>query len=349
VPDAQERDGAAVQAELRAVIERAKDARAVLGLGPAAGAAQARAAFHALCKRYHPARFARSSPETVRLANEAFLAIKRAYDGLIRPEPGARATDPPPTAPAPRTVEPSTVRIGAPSPRTTDAPAVVRSAPAQPPAARPTAPPVSITAQTGPIVIGRPSPTPSTAPASVPGGPRLPRNDLGKAPVAAGKPTEKTGDKPTDKLPAQARAPLPKTEKLPAMARPGAPASRTATPPSGIPTTAGVTAPPPERTEQERLAAALELLRRRLWRDAERALGELAISVPTERKYRAYRHYARGRVAQDDGRLDEARAEWERALRLDPELGPARQAIDALPEDPKPPSGGLLSKLFKRS
>ena len=80
-----ERDGAAVQADLRAVIERAKDPRAVLGLAPAAGLPEARTAFHALCKKYHPTRFARSSPETVRLANEAFLAIKRAYDGLVKP------------------------------------------------------------------------------------------------------------------------------------------------------------------------------------------------------------------------------------------------------------------------
>jgi hypothetical protein len=224
-----------VQADLREVIERAKDARAVLGLGPNDGDAAARAAFHALCKRYHPARFARSSPETVRLANEAFLAIKRAYDGLVRPAPAARAGD-----------------------------------------------------RTGPI------PRPAIAP-----------------PAA----------------------------KAPAVARPPASAPVAPKPPDKP--------PPPPPTEEQRFAGALEMLRHLVWRDAERAFGELAVAAPADRRYRAYRHYARGRVAQDDGRVAEARAEWERALRLDPELAAARAAIDSLPEPPKP-AGGFLSKLFKR-
>ena len=266
------RDGAAVQADLRSVIERAKDARAVLGLGPNAKPFEARAAFHALCKKYHPARFARSSPETVRLANEAFLAIKRAYDGLIAPEPP------------------------------------VKEKPIEIPPSKP-ASPAPIAAGTLPIaqrvtekIVPQPKPVARPPTGAIPAQP--PRNA-------------------TDKQPAI----RPATSKLPAQKKED-------------PT-------PPPATEEQRFTLALDMLRRRLWRDAEKALGELAVSVPAEKKYRAYRHYAKGRVAQDDGRLDEARTEWERALRLDPELGAARAAIDSLPEPPKP-SGGLLSKLFKR-
>jgi hypothetical protein len=253
-----------VQAELREVIERAKDARVVLGLGPTDGDVAARAAFHALCKKYHPARFARSSPETVRLANEAFLAIKRAYDGLVRREPTPKT--PPPVVQRPAD------RSG----------------------------PIPRQGTGGQAAIPIPPTSPPKAPAPVPPAPK-------PAPIAR---------PPTERTPAQ-----PKPEPA---------------------------APPPPKTEDERFAAVLDLLRRRVWRDAERVLGELAVAVPAERKYRAYRHYARGRVAQDDGRLDEARAEWERALRLDPELAAARAAMDSLPEPPKPTGGGLLSRLFKR-
>lgn len=278
-----DRDGAAVQADLRAVIERAKDARAVLGLAPHAGPGEARTAFHALCKKYHPARFARSSPETIRLANEAFLAIKRAYDGLVRP---------PDAAPKPISDAPSgrmTVAIPV-VPRTTT------------PIARPTDRPTEKV----------PAPARVTAP--------IPR------PSAA--------DRSTDRLPAQ-----PHTQPVPRPTMPITPIPRA---------TVKTPAIDPAATEEQRFAAALDLLRRRLWKDADKLFGELAVSVPTDRRYRAYRHYARGRMAQDEGRLDEARGEWERALRLEPELTAAKAAIDSLPEPPKPTGGGLLSKLFKR-
>jgi tetratricopeptide (TPR) repeat protein len=276
------RDGAAVQADLRSVIDRARDARAVLGLGPNARPAEARAAFHALCKKYHPARFARSSPETVRLANEAFLAIKRAYDGLIAPESSAPAKE------ISKPLEPA-------------------SAPsrAAPPIAAGTVP---IAARVTEKIAPQPRPAPRPATGAIPAqGPRAP-TDKQRAVTAA--------------IPSAAR---PGTEKLPAQKKDE----------------------PAPATEEQRFALALDLLRRRLWRDAEKALGELAVSVPSEKKYRAYRHYAKGRLAQDDGRLDEARGEWERALRLEPDLAAARAAIESLPEPPKP-SGGLLSKLFKR-
>jgi tetratricopeptide (TPR) repeat protein len=282
-----ERDGAAVQADLRSVIERAKDPRAVLGLAPAAGLPEARAAFHALCKRYHPARFARSSPETVRLANEAFLAIKRAYDGLVRPADAA------------------------PSKTSDSIPKQVADAPSGA---------VKVPATTAPI------------PRVVPATTKIPA-------VTAPIPRVPPAERATEKMPAQPRPPGPvrPTERVPAQ-------PRVATQPVQKITPAEMTA----MSEEQRFSAALDLLRRRLWKDAEKALGELAVSHATEKKYRAYRHYARGRMAQDEGRLDEARGEWERALRLEPDLNAARAAIDQLPEPPKPTGGGLLSRLFKR-
>ncbi|MBK9031787.1 MAG: hypothetical protein IPL61_10760 [Myxococcales bacterium] len=71
------------------------DPRSAFALAVDADAIAIRAAFMALCKRYHPAKYARCSPTTVRLANETFLVMRRAYDELMR-----AAENPPPTAPA---------------------------------------------------------------------------------------------------------------------------------------------------------------------------------------------------------------------------------------------------------
>jgi hypothetical protein len=60
-------------------------------------------------------------------------------------------------------------------------------------------------------------------------------------------------------------------------------------------------------------------------------LRELALAVPSERKYRAYRHYARGQAALARSSIEEARSELERAISASPELEPARRALDGLP------------------
>jgi len=54
----------------------------VLDLGLDADHEAVRRAFIALTKRYHPARFARESPETVDVANELFLIIHKSYAQL---------------------------------------------------------------------------------------------------------------------------------------------------------------------------------------------------------------------------------------------------------------------------
>ncbi|MEZ4368119.1 MAG: tetratricopeptide repeat protein [Kofleriaceae bacterium] len=57
---------------------------------------------------------------------------------------------------------------------------------------------------------------------------------------------------------------------------------------------------------------------------------------------------ARGREYQDDGRHDQARAEFQRALELEPDLDAARAALEQLGEPPKKPSGGFFSRLLKK-
>ena len=71
----------------------------------------------------------------------------------------------------------------------------------------------------------------------------------------------------------------------------------------------------------------------------------LAISCPAEKKYRVYMHYARGREYAANNEIERAKAEYRRALALDPEH---RMALGALQElgGSKPASRGLFSRLF---
>lgn len=57
---------------------------AALGVGEGATPEQVRAAFLALTKTFHPARFGRMSPEVQRLSNEVFLGIKGAHETLLK-------------------------------------------------------------------------------------------------------------------------------------------------------------------------------------------------------------------------------------------------------------------------
>jgi hypothetical protein len=136
-----------------------------------------------------------------------------------------------------------------------------------------------------------------------------------------------------------------------------APAAPGARPPLGS-QTARVPVPASSATRIPRLTTGtdedlifeqgVDFLRRRLWTDAEKVFAQLAITVPTEKRYRAHRHYARGRIAQDLGRHDDARSEWQRALGLEPALTPARLALEQLPEPEPPKPAGLFGKIFRR-
>jgi curved DNA-binding protein CbpA len=117
-PGSRDDEADAVREHLRAKLERLEgaDARGALGLEPSAGEAEARAAFRALAKRYHPARFARSEREVVRLANEVFLRLREAHDELAAPlSRTPRASAPSPAAkgvprPSPAHAEPAEAR-----------------------------------------------------------------------------------------------------------------------------------------------------------------------------------------------------------------------------------------------
>jgi hypothetical protein len=79
-------DDVAAQRHLRGALESLQTAPfEFLGVGADPTAGQARAAFLALTKTYHPTKFARFSPNTVRLANEVFLALKSVCEGVGRP------------------------------------------------------------------------------------------------------------------------------------------------------------------------------------------------------------------------------------------------------------------------
>jgi dihydrodipicolinate synthase/N-acetylneuraminate lyase len=72
------------------------------------------------------------------------------------------------------------------------------------------------------------------------------------------------------------------------------------------------------------------LLHERNWTGALVAAKHAATSMPQSRRFRALLNTARAREHQAAGRINEAVLEVQRALQLDPELAPAKQALDEL-------------------
>ncbi len=146
---------------------------ALLGVTAGAGPDELRQAFLRLTKLYHPARFARFSPEIVRASNEVFLTIKRAYDQLA-PGPSSRGTHagrgpvrartvPAASAPAPRATPPPTTRAPhAAPPPTTRAPHAAPPSTATAGGARP--PPRAATTPGPGVRPARPTEAPRAAP-----------------------------------------------------------------------------------------------------------------------------------------------------------------------------------------
>jgi hypothetical protein len=340
-------DDAAAQLALRAALERLEAAPFVfLGVPADATPSQARAAFLGLTKQYHPAKYARFSPDTVRLANEVFLALKRVCDGLMRPRAGQSprlASAPTASAPvAAPSVSSAIPRTSAAIPRTSAAIPRTASSPV------PTSP-AAIPRTSAAIPRTSSSPVPRTAPATRP-------------PPVGMRPPGTSGPIPVQRSAAaighaRTTTPMrgvPQTGRTPRIV--GSPGGA-ATTPAGA--TAAVAQAVPAATtriprldvgdnERGHFEQGLELLRRRMWSDGERLFTQLSVAVPTDKRYRAYRDYARGRIAQDLGRHDEARTEWQRALALDPTLAAARAALEQLPEPEPTKPTGLLGKLFRR-
>lgn len=84
-------DDGAIRAALGQELTRLKAAEpaAALGLSPDAASEEIRARFLALAKIYHPNRFARRPADVIKLANEVFLHLRRAYQRASERPPAA--------------------------------------------------------------------------------------------------------------------------------------------------------------------------------------------------------------------------------------------------------------------
>lgn len=83
------------------------------------------------------------------------------------------------------------------------------------------------------------------------------------------------------------------------------------------------------------------------WSEARRLYHQLAVDNSHVKRYRVHMHHAWGREHQQAGRVAEARAEYRRALDLQPSFGPAERALAELP-GPKDRPRGLFSWLFRK-
>jgi tetratricopeptide (TPR) repeat protein len=77
-------------------------------------------------------------------------------------------------------------------------------------------------------------------------------------------------------------------------------------------------------------AVVLDLLQRQQWDQARSVLHQLLARDPSSKRIRALMCYARGREAQLDRRIDDARVELQDALDLDPDLQLAKTALTEL-------------------
>jgi hypothetical protein len=342
---------------------------AVLGLSEYASTDDVRAAFLALTKQYHPARFGRMASEIQKYSNEVFLGIKAAHDQLQRVL-GGSLTRPGGTG-APFSVD---------TQRGTNAPQNVRRTDHTPPPQRttgsiprqPTPPPFasatdrSAPMNTPPRGLSRPMNTPSQ-PMQRPSSPPMntPAHGL-QRPVTPGpgqRPSApvvpRTGTPaPTRTTPASGVPVQRSSTPMAAHQRPSTPPGRPSTPGgraqnpstpplnrmpppaadfnpptirhSGAPTQTATSQPAVPFDERSALRECMMLLNDRNWTGARVALHNLAAKVPQAKTYRALLCYARGREAQAAGRTDEAQLEYQRALQLDPALDLAGQALAEL-------------------
>ena len=289
---------------------------AALGIAEQANADQVRAAFLALTKQFHPARFGRLATDVQRLSNEVFLGIKSAHDQLLKQLGGGKRnamqsggmqviTDAKSSGVIP------VIRAGTPSP------------------ARPSSPPTPVTARPGtpPLARGtdrmpdRPAP-PAVARTSTPSQPVVSRTATPMQPPRTTTPPLGT---PVHRPSTPTMRPA-----TPTVQRPGTPPQRPPTASAAInPDTVRGQAPPREPAFDERAALreALMQLNEQSWSAARQTLSNLAAKVPQSKNYRALLGYARGREAQAAGRADEAALEFQRALELDPQLAMAKQAL----------------------
>lgn len=296
----------------------ARGPHVALDVAEGATVEQVRAAFLALTKQFHPARFGRLSPELLRNANEVFLGIKGAHEAMLKAlgaptrrgsayQSGgllpmtAGTTGPMPRAASP--VIPTNTSASGVFPRPTTGTPVARPTGTQPPQAEGTQP---ITARTQ-------TPTHRT------GQPAIPRT---LTPSTAPRTTMPIARPPTATTPAPHAPPAPQDFSTPTARFAGSP-------PVSQPSRTGGAPRPPAAAWDERAALqdALDLVGARDWVAAKAAVHALATRVPQSRPYRALLSYVRGREFQANGKHSEAQGEYERALQLDPSLAQAKLAL----------------------
>lgn len=120
---------------------------------------------------------------------------------------------------------------------------------------------------------------------------------------------------------------LPAVGSKPAANRPAAP--QPSTPPRASAATPRPVGSAPAVSARDE-AAVLDLLQRQQWDQARSALHQLSARDPSSKRIQALVCYARGREAQLDRRLDDARVELQDALELDPDLQVAKTALTEL-------------------
>lgn len=184
--------------------------------------------------------------------------------------------------------------------------------------------------QSGPIMIAR-TPTPSASQLQSQLPVPLPHSPTGVPPQHA-RASQPTPPKPTRSLSLNDSGERPAVQprtRTPAMGVPALPARPPGQPPSARP-------PSPVRQTgglqivSHDEATVVDLLQRQHWNQARSMLHQMLAREPSSKRIRALMSYARGREAQLDGRVDDARVELQDALDLDPDLQLAKTALTEL-------------------
>jgi hypothetical protein len=280
-----------------------------------------RAAFLALTKQFHPARFGRMSNELQRLSNEVFLGIKAAHETVLRSlgvvarggrvNQTSQITGVMPVLTAEGTNK--TARPGSP-----------RAVGTQPQQAQPAIPRTLTPTRHGVGIQGK-SNTP-------PFGVRVTAARPGTPPQTQPQTTTATPPPPRPGTPPQ-RPVTPQSSSRASTPNLGGPPKPVTVDPE---TTRGtgewslLAKPTAAFDERAELQLVLDALAQKNWGAAKALLNGLAARVPTSKKYRALIAYTRGREAQAASRGEDAAQEFQRALQLDPDLQQAKSALAEL-------------------
>jgi hypothetical protein len=293
------------EARARAVLVEMQDRmirgpHSALGIPAHATPADIRHAFLELTKTFHPVRFGRMSTEIQQLSNEVFLSLRAAHDSLAKPK--VRATGPilPANTPT-NSIRPTAQQR--PMPRNNDSSSQRLVTEPQPAAPQPAA-----SSGSGPVPI-HPKPGAQMPPAPT-------QRTTAATPLArAPSPPPPDRSRTTPSTGVRVTSPLPAAKPTPS---PTSPITRTGSNPT-LPT-----------ADVRELSGVYELMQRGQWNEARSAITALSAKAPASTKYRALLSYTRGREAQLDRRLDEARVELDTALQLDPDLQLAKTALAEL-------------------